>query len=116
LNEILKSQCNNGERKNIYFLKDAKGHEIDCLIPSKDGNFLCEIKSAATFNKNFVKNILYYKKMDPHAKGVVIYGGDQNFEFKGGKVIRFESTSLLRQYLKVNEIFEGSVDEDVGEQ
>ncbi|MDR2646205.1 MAG: DUF4143 domain-containing protein [Holosporaceae bacterium] len=31
LDEILKSQCNNGARKNIYFLRDAKGHEIDCL-------------------------------------------------------------------------------------
>jgi predicted AAA+ superfamily ATPase len=93
LNEILKSQCNNGERKNIYFLRDAKGHEIDCLIPSKDGNFLCEIKSAATFDKDFVRNVMYYKGIDPKAKGVVFYDGDQNFEFKGVKVMGFESWS-----------------------
>ena len=93
LNEILKSQCNHGERKNIYFLRDAKGHEIDCLMPSKDGNFLYEVKSAATFDKSFVKNILYYKEVDPKAKGLVLYNGDQNFEFKGVKVMGFESWS-----------------------
>jgi predicted AAA+ superfamily ATPase len=96
INEFLKSQCNRGERKNIYFLRDSKGHEVDCLIPSKDGNFLCEIKSGATFNKTFVNNIAYYKEIDPKAKGVVVYNGDQNFEFKGVKVIKFESISLLQ--------------------
>ncbi|MDR2377243.1 MAG: DUF4143 domain-containing protein [Puniceicoccales bacterium] len=93
LNEILKSQYNHGERRNIYFLRDAKGHEIDCLIPSKDGNFLCEIKSAATFHKNFVKNIMYYREIEPKAKGIVLYNGDQNFEFKGVRVMGFESWS-----------------------
>jgi predicted AAA+ superfamily ATPase len=96
LNEILKFQCNNGERKNVYFLRDAKGHEIDCLIPRKDGNLLCEIKSSSTFDKSFVKNILYYKEIDSKAKGVVIYNGNQNFEFKGVNVIKFESISLLQ--------------------
>jgi predicted AAA+ superfamily ATPase len=96
ISEFLKSQCNNGERKNIYFLRDAKGHEIDCLIPRKDGNLLYEIKSSASFDKSFVKNVLYYKEMDPKAKGIVIYNGDQNFEFRGVSVIRFESTSQLR--------------------
>jgi predicted AAA+ superfamily ATPase len=92
----LKSLCNRGERKNIYFLGDAKGHEIDCIMPRKDGNFLCEIKSSATFDKSFVKNILYYKEMDPKAKGIIIYNGDQNFEFKGVNDIKFESMSLLQ--------------------
>jgi predicted AAA+ superfamily ATPase len=96
ISEFLKSQCNRGERKNIYFLRDAKGHEIDCLIPQEGGNLLYEIKSSATFDKSFVKNILYYKEIDPKAKGIVIYNGDQNFEFKGVNVIKFESTSLLR--------------------
>jgi predicted AAA+ superfamily ATPase len=96
INELLKFQCNRGERKNIYFLRDSKGHEVDCLIPSKDGNFLCEIKSGATFDKSFVNNITYYKEIDPKAKGIVVYNGDQDFEFKGIKIIKFESI-LLRQ-------------------
>jgi predicted AAA+ superfamily ATPase len=91
INEFLKSQCNQGERKNIYFLRDSKGHEVDCLIPSENGNFLCEIKSSATFNKSFVDNIAYYKEMDTKAKGVVVYNGNQDFEFKGVNVIKFES-------------------------
>jgi predicted AAA+ superfamily ATPase len=89
INELLKSQCNRGERKSIYFLRDAKGHEIDCLIPSNDGDLLYEIKSSATFNINFIKSIEYYRKIDPKSKGVVVYNGDQFFNFKGVEVVPF---------------------------
>ena len=109
LNEILKSQCNKGERKNIYFLRDAKGHEIDCLVPSTDGNFLYEIKSGASFNKSFVKNIMYYKEIDKTAKGTVIYNGDQNFEFKNIKVIAFGSIYDNSKRPQIRDNFEGSL-------
>ena len=33
INEIMKSQLNRGKRADIYFLRDSKGHEIDCVIP-----------------------------------------------------------------------------------
>jgi predicted AAA+ superfamily ATPase len=90
MNEFLKAQLNRGERKKLYFLRDSRGCEIDCLIPSAEENILCEIKSAATFDKSFVKNILYYKEKDPEAKGVVIYDGAQSFEFKEVNVISLE--------------------------
>lgn len=82
MNEFLKQQYNNGEEKNLYFLRDSKGHEVDCFIPKN--NLLYEIKSSSTFNQDFVKNILYYKtemtKND--LKGKVIYNGKQKLYFK----------------------------------
>ncbi len=84
INEFLKWQYNNGEEKNLYFLRDSKGHEVDCFIPQN--NLLCEIKSSATFNQDFVKNILYYKKeMSQNVEGLngkVIYNGEQKLYFK----------------------------------
>jgi predicted AAA+ superfamily ATPase len=94
INEFLKAQCNRGERKNLFFLRDAKGHEIDCYMPSQEANLLYEIKSSATFNKSFVDNILYYKNKDPKAKGSVIYNGNSSFEFKEIKVLPFEYMEL----------------------
>jgi len=82
INDFLKEQHNAGERKNLYFLRDSKGHEIDLLIPRADGNILYEIKSSATFNKDFVKGIQYYKSLSPSAHGAVIYRGDSRTKFK----------------------------------
>ncbi|GHU10907.1 ATPase [Alphaproteobacteria bacterium] len=87
INEFLKAQYNRGERKNLYFLRDSKGHEIDCVIPSSGENLLYEIKSSSTFDKSFVKNILYYKEMDPGAKGFVIYDGDRSFEHLSARIL-----------------------------
>lgn len=89
INEFLKAQYNRGEKKNIYFLRDQRNHEVDCLIAESSGNLLYEIKSSATFNKDFVKNIVYYGELDSKTKGFVIYNGEQNFKFKGINVNSF---------------------------
>ena len=85
INEILKSQLHKGERSNIYFLRDSQGHEIDCLIPHSNHRQLCEIKSSATFNTNFVKNLEYFKTDGD--EGMTIYQGDTLFKFKGNAII-----------------------------
>jgi predicted AAA+ superfamily ATPase len=103
INEFLKTQCNNGERKNLYFLRDSKGREIDCYIPGLEKNLLYEIKSSATFNGDFVKSILYYKDKIPKSEGVLIYNGDSSFEFKGIKVYSAESMEPIDSSLMIFE-------------
>ncbi len=86
INEFIKSQFNKGERKNIYFLRDKIGHEIDCFIPENSTNRMYEIKSSATFDKSFIKNIEYYNP-ERVAKSFVIYNGDENFTYKNVDII-----------------------------
>jgi predicted AAA+ superfamily ATPase len=94
ISELLKTQCNKGERKNLYFLRDSKYHEIDCFIPLQNENLLCEIKSSATFQNSFVNNILYYRDKYPKAKGLVIYNGNESFKFKEVQIWPFEYMEL----------------------
>lgn len=85
INEIMKSQLNSGKRAQIYFLRDSRGHEIDCIIPvDSSSQRYYEIKSGATFNPDFVKNIEYYGK-----EGMVIYRG-ASLNFKNARIINLE--------------------------
>lgn len=85
INEILKKQLNKGEKQSIYFLRDSRGHEVDCITPEANKRTLYEIKSSATFNADFVKNIDYYRKeLDD---GIVIYQGDRSFAYKDTNVV-----------------------------
>ena len=90
INEFIKSQFNKGKRKNIYFLRVKIGHEIDCFIPESNADRMYEIKSSATFDKNFIKNIEYYNS-DRSTKSFVIYNGDENFIYKNVDVIAAKS-------------------------
>ena len=62
VNEIRKQQLNNGERANMYFMRDSRDHEIGCVIPKECKRLLYEIKSSVTFNSDFVKNINYFRE------------------------------------------------------
>src|SRR5437879_13793218 len=47
--EILKSQANQGARKELYYFRDQQGLEVDFLIPRPNaGLWLVEAKSAKT--------------------------------------------------------------------
>lgn len=88
INEFVKAQYNHGKRQNVYFLRDAKGHEIDCVVPKESSYVMYEIKSGATFNPDFVKNIKYYAKEGE--TGTVIYQGDSSFSFKNTSIMQLE--------------------------
>ncbi len=80
INEVRKQQLNNGERANMYFMRDSRGHEIDCVVPKGNKRLLYEIKASATFNKEFVKNIDYFREDNDEC--MVIYQGKEDFLFK----------------------------------
>lgn len=88
INEIIKLYWNKGKRKQVYFLRDSRGHEIDCVLPfNYPSEIYYEIKSGETFSPDFVKNIDYYKD---YGKGAVIYRGDNSFTFKDTRIIKLE--------------------------
>lgn len=96
INEFIKAQHNQGKRRNVYFLRDKIGHEIDCFIPNDNGkNHMYEIKSSAVFNKNFTKNIEYYSADIP-ACGFVIYDGNEEFRYKGVEILAAKKGNFLR--------------------
>jgi predicted AAA+ superfamily ATPase len=87
--EILKLRLNRGLRPELYFYRDTHGNEVDLIV--REGRKLVpvEIKSAATFNVDFVKGIEQFRKVvgSRSSLGYVLYNGEQRFQFKGTQVL-----------------------------
>ncbi len=91
LSEKIKGYYNRGEEPPLYFWQDAKGHEVDMVTDEGIYLYPSEIKSSSTFNADFVKNMIYFTKLQKQKMkndflGDCYYGGDETFEFKGFKV------------------------------
>lgn len=76
--ELLKERLNNGKLPNLYFYRENSGREIDIIRTEKEGLDAFEVKSSQTFNKSFVSNLNYLKKiMGEKTKNTyVVYDGD----------------------------------------
>lgn len=74
--ELLKNRFNMGQISNLYFLRDENGFEIDLLIDHGRSFTALEIKSAATFNKEQIKNLEKIKKItdDVKTRGLIFNG------------------------------------------
>jgi len=61
--EILKSQINRGQRKELYCFRDQQGLEVDFLIPKPNAKFwLIEAKAGRTIQTSMAKPMLALKK------------------------------------------------------
>lgn len=90
--EVLKQRLNQGLLPNIYFWRDRTGYEIDLLAEWGDTIHAMEIKSGATFQPEFTKNIQYFMKLAKEApektvKGYLIYAGKQEGSFSNVELI-----------------------------
>jgi uncharacterized protein len=76
--EIYKNYLNLGQRPNVYFWRDAQGHEIDLILDRGQELFPVEIKSAQTIAEDFFDGLKNWYRLDPshHRSGALIYGGD----------------------------------------
>ncbi len=79
--EILKAQYNQGRRPELFFFRDTHGNEVDLIIKQQRQLIPIEIKSSATFTKDFLKGINGFKKLtgDRCLDGYVLYNGKDQF-------------------------------------
>ena len=82
--EILKNKYNSGSLTQIYYWRDNKGLEIDILLD--DGKTLksIEIKSAQTYQEQFLKPIKQWNSISDNIGGTLLYDGGMEFESKDG--------------------------------
>ncbi|MBN1941980.1 MAG: ATP-binding protein [Phycisphaerae bacterium] len=60
--EVVKAILNQGKEPTLYFFRDGKGNEVDLLITTAGRSFTAvEIKSATTFQPEFVKGIEVFR-------------------------------------------------------
>jgi len=76
--ELMKQRLNNVREPRLYYWRDNTGHEVDILFETAAGIIPIEIKVGATIQKEFYKNIVYYRSLNRQAlPGIVIYGGSE---------------------------------------
>src|SRR4030042_1384072 len=80
--EILKSQYNLGIRPQLFFYRDTHGNEVDLVIKKQRQLIPIEIKSGATFTKDFLKGIEQFRNLVKNrcGNGYVLYNGDDGFQ------------------------------------
>jgi hypothetical protein len=87
--DVLKQRLNQGHRPELYFYRDARGHEVDLIVRHGRRLVPIEIKSAATFTPQFTESIVRLQAVlgEQVAPGAVVYTGAEDFTFQGTRVL-----------------------------
>nr|WP_297167011.1 ATP-binding protein [uncultured Dysgonomonas sp.] len=92
INEFIKEAYNKGQEANLTFWRDSTGNEVDLLqyIDGKPHAF--EIKSGATYSKDYFKGIDKWAKLSEATSDqcFAIYTGDKSLKTSKGDVISWE--------------------------
>lgn len=88
--EALKSRLHSGRTPNLHFFRDSNGREVDLLYPTDRGVIPVEIKSAMTYDPEFLSGIRYFQKLSgSNQPGWVIYAGDLEWESDDYRTVHF---------------------------
>jgi hypothetical protein len=69
---------NKGLPATLYYLRDAKGNEVDCVIERAGQAVFVEIKMSKTLLPAHFKNIALFRKLLPSSQtDFVIYAGEE---------------------------------------
>jgi predicted AAA+ superfamily ATPase len=87
--EVLKFFYNSGKRPDLYFYRDTHGNEVDLIIKQQRRLIPVEIKSAATFTKDFLKGIHQFSALAGSrcADGFVLYDGADAMKVKNTTIL-----------------------------
>ena len=97
--EIIKLYHNSGKRPDIYFYRDTHGNEVDLIIRKNRKLIPIEIKSAATFTKDFLKGIDGFADSAGEIceDGYILYNGTDSYTINGKKILNiFKDNGLAK--------------------
>jgi uncharacterized protein len=86
--ELFKRGMHRGADPDLFFWRDAAGHEIDVLIERTPRPALLEIKSGETVHQDFFKGIAYWRALagDVSIPAGIVHAGDAQYERLGLRV------------------------------
>lgn len=73
ISEIIKQKLENISNHHFYFWRDKTGREIDLIIENAISLFPIEIKSGQTFQKDFIKHLIYWMKLTETNQAKMLY-------------------------------------------
>ena len=95
--ELIKTRLNQGLDPQLYFYRDAHGHEVDFIYQSASQLVPIEVKASKTFNKDFLKNLKYFQGIakDYCKKGYLVYTGPQEQKIGPFEVLNYQHVSQI---------------------
>ncbi|SCA64189.1 Uncharacterized protein Mb2031c [Chlamydiales bacterium SCGC AG-110-P3] len=98
--ELTKLRQAQGLDPNLYFFRDAHGHEVDVIFKSANQLIPIEVKSAKTFNKRFLQQLNYFRSLvgERCPAAYLVYDGDLEQIVGGIELLNFRKVgqALLR--------------------
>jgi predicted AAA+ superfamily ATPase len=97
--EILKSQVNQGERKELYYFRDQQGLEVDFLLPRPNaGLWLIECKAGKTVRPAMAGPLLALRRTleDRPARLIVVHGKSRSAQATTAVASGVEALELER--------------------
>lgn len=91
VSDFLKRQCNGNKAPDLYFLRTAKGVEVDLIIKEGGCLYPIEIKTSMTPSKSFSKHILSFAQAEESADSPkIVYAGASYPRFDGIEYVNFK--------------------------
>ncbi|MEQ1554375.1 MAG: ATP-binding protein, partial [Ferruginibacter sp.] len=90
--EIVKNNAHKNLLQELYFFRDAVGHEVDLLIQTDEKMALVEIKATQTIMTDMFKGLQYFETLKPNLvkSKSLIYAGFENQKRTAGKLVPWE--------------------------
>ncbi len=87
--ELVKASAARRRDPNLYFWRDATGHEIDILIDAGSRLIPVEIKSGRTVPPDAISSLKWWTSIpsNPNRGGVLVHGGTEDFDLGGFRVL-----------------------------
>ncbi|VAW52358.1 hypothetical protein MNBD_GAMMA06-757 [hydrothermal vent metagenome] len=99
--EAYKLQVHNGVQPDLYHYREAQGLEIDLMIDNGEQLNAIEIKSGATINNDFFKNLMTSKKLKDNSSRIknitqqLVYGGETSQQRSEINILSWSDITLL---------------------
>lgn len=89
INEFFKNFYNRRCEPDLFYWRDTNANEVDLLVGRGLELLPIGIKSGQTFNENFIKELIFWRRLTDKIDhpGILIYGGDKLFEYKGLTIV-----------------------------
>lgn len=97
MNDFMKQGSNSCSTEHLFFYRDKGQHEVDVMRMLADGKFEAyEIKSARSFQPDFLKNLKYVHNLMPDRiiKSQVIYDGTHDNDQQTDGYVNFRRVRL----------------------
>ncbi|MFH1530583.1 MAG: ATP-binding protein [Pseudomonadota bacterium] len=88
ISELMKRSLHHGQAPELFFWRDATGHEVDLLLDRSGGPIPVEIKSGATIPSDAFRGLDHWRILAgvPESRAVLVYGGDQLHQRRGVEI------------------------------